>query len=96
MVSSYTFRRVGTTVGQLVGFSALDMAADQRRRPRPRGCLHVHCSGAKYAASLLAKHRMVGAVAALTHHESWELVPPAGVQKAAQAPAPRSFRSASP
>ena len=44
----------------------------------------LHYSGAKYAASLLAKHRMVGA-AALTHHESWELVPPAEVQEAAQA-----------
>ena len=45
----------------------------------------LHYSGAKYAASLLAKHRMVGAVAALTHHESWELVPPAEVQEAAEA-----------
>ena len=82
MVSSYLFRRVGTTVGQLVGFSALDMAAlgdwqtkgdvlEDARMP-------LHYSGAKYAASL-------GAVAALTHHKSWELVPPAEVQEAAQA-----------
>ena len=47
----------------------------------------LHYSGAKYAASLLAKHRMVGAAAVLTHHESWELVPPAGQAAAAQAKA---------
>ena len=89
MVSSYPFRRVGTTVGQLVGFSALDMAALgdwQTKGDVPEDArMLLHYSGAKYAASLLAKHRMVGAVAALTHHESWELVPPAEVQEAAQA-----------
>ena len=91
MVSSYSFRRVGTTVGQLVGFSALDMAAlgdwqtegdvsEDARMP-------LHYSGAKYVASLLAKRRMVGAVAALTHHESWELAAQAGQAASAQAKA---------
>ena len=41
MISLYSFRRVGTTVGQLVGFSALDMAALGDWRRYPGGCAHA-------------------------------------------------------
>ena len=48
MVSSYSFRRVGTTVGQLVGFSALDMAAlgDWQTKGDVPGMLACHCTTA--------------------------------------------------
>ena len=85
-ITTYSWRRVGPTVAQLLGCKPEEMSALgdwQSKSEGPEvGQMALHYSDAKYAASIKMKSLIWGASACLTDNLLWEAIPQEELDKA--------------
>lgn len=85
-LTSYSWRRLGPTVGHILGFGTQGLSAlgdwQETTATEADAKMALHYSSAKYGESLRSKARVLGAVASLQHFDSWEAVTPAAVSTA--------------
>eukprot|EP00438_Fugacium_kawagutii_P021873 Skav233042 [mRNA] locus=scaffold909:1189508:1199209:- [translate_table: standard] len=78
-MTTYSWRRVSPTFGQLLRFSDQELSALgdwQEKKDMPaEGQMALHYSSAKYAASLKVKAMIWGATPVVAEHLSWEAIP---------------------
>eukprot|EP00438_Fugacium_kawagutii_P021829 Skav232620 [mRNA] locus=scaffold1260:106753:110214:+ [translate_table: standard] len=78
-MTTYSWRRVSPTFGQLLRFSDQELSALgdwQEKKDMPsEGQMALHYSSAKYVASLKVKAMVWGATPVVAEHLSWEAIP---------------------
>ena len=85
-LTSYSWRRVGPTAGQFLGFDTMQLNSlgdwqDKSSIPR-EASMPLHYSAARYDVSLRTKHMLHIALGTLTAFESWEVIPEEEYRKA--------------
>ena len=85
LLTSYSWRRLGTTVGLLANFSVPQLAAlgDWGDRVSDtQAKMPVHSAGSRYALSRFCKHYAYFVAAHVRDYTTWEVIPPPAVDEA--------------
>ena len=85
-LTSYSWRRLGPTVGTIAKFTNLELNAlgdwEDRSKFNPVAVMPIHYSGGKRATSMRIKHLAYALSVELGDFQSWEVIPPGDVDKA--------------
>ena len=85
LLTSYSWRRLGTTVGLLANFSVPQLAALGDWGDRisdTQAKLPVHYAGSRYAFSRFCKHYAYYVASHVRDYTAWEVIPPPAVDEA--------------
>ena len=85
LLTSYSWRRLGTTVGLLANFSVPQLAAlgdwgDRINDTQAK--MPVHYAGSRYALSRFCKHYAYYVASHVRDYTAWEVIPPPAVDEA--------------
>ena len=85
-LTSYSWRRMGPTIGQIGGLGPLELNAlgdweDRSSLPDPAS-MPVRYSGGKKATSMRVKHLVYQLGASLREHQSWDVITPSELEEA--------------
>ena len=88
LLTSYSWRRLGTTVGLLANFTVPQLAAlgdwgDRIEDSQAK--MPIHYAGSRYGLSRYCKHYAYAVASHLREHLSWEAIPPSAVELACAA-----------
>ncbi|CAE7366109.1 clpC [Symbiodinium natans] len=88
LLTSYSWRRLGTTVGLLANFTVPQLAAlgdwgDRIEDSQAK--MPIHYAGSRYGLSRYCKHYAYAVASHLREHLSWEAIPPWAVELACAA-----------
>ncbi|CAE7271839.1 unnamed protein product [Symbiodinium natans] len=88
LLTSYSWRRLGTTVGLLANFTVPQLAAlgdwgDRIEDSQAK--MPIHYAGSRYGLSRYCKHDAYAVASHLREHLSWEAIPPSAVELACAA-----------
>ena len=85
LLTSYSWRRLGTTVGLLANFSVPQLAALGDWGDRisdTQAKMPVHYAGSRYALSRFCKHYAYYVASHVRDYTAWEVIPPPAVDEA--------------
>ena len=85
LLTSYSWRRLGTTVGLLANFSVPQLAALGDWGDRisdTQSKMPVHYAGSRYALSRFCKHYAYYVASHVRDYTAWEVIPPPAVDEA--------------
>ena len=85
LLTSYSWRRLGTTVGLLANFSVPQLAALGDWGDRisdTQAKMPVHYAGSRYALSRVCKHYAYYVASHVRDYTAWEVIPPPAVDEA--------------
>ena len=92
-LTSYSWRRLGPTIGTVAKFTDLELNAlgdwEDRSKFNPVAVMPIHYSGGKRATSMRIKHLAYALSVELGDFQSWEVIPPGDVDRAREKALPQ-------
>ena len=92
-LTSYSWRRLGPTIGTVAKFTDLELNAlgdwEDRSKFNPVAVMPIHYSGGKRATSMRIKHLAYALSVELGDFQSWEMIPPGDVDRAREKALPQ-------